>query len=166
MYVESKGFDFLKILLVSVRNIKRIHNRFSRLDRNEKGFVSPQDFGALPEVNKSNLTNRISETLATKDKKQIDFSKFIKTLSNFHYDNTTEKFQFLFEIYDIDKDGYVGNKDLFSTMKVMIGQDLSDSQIQNIVDKTIQDMDEDKDGKLSFSEFSKALQTSLPTTDI
>jgi len=119
----------------------------------------------LPEVNKSNLTNRISETLATKDKKQIDFSKFIKTLSNFHYDNTNEKFQFLFEIYDIDKDGYVGNKDLFSTMKVMIGQDLSDGQIQNIVDKTIQDMDEDKDGKLSFSEFTKALQTSLPTTD-
>ena len=86
----EKRIVFLTSFLVSVRNIKRIHNRFSRLDRNEKGFVSPQDFAALPEVNKSNLSknnitlvskclaNRIAETLATKDKKQIDFSKFIK----------------------------------------------------------------------------------------
>jgi len=47
---------FLKNWIVSVRHIKRIHNRFSKLDRNEKGFVSPQDFAALPEVNKSNLS--------------------------------------------------------------------------------------------------------------
>ncbi len=63
----------------------------------------------------------------------------------------------MFEVYDIDKDGFVGNKDLFLTMKTMIGQDLSDSQIQNIVDKTIQDMDDDKDGKLSFIEFTKVI---------
>ena len=63
----------------------------------------------------------------------------------------------MFEVYDIDKDGFVGNKDLFLTMKTMIGQDLSDAQIQNIVDKTIQDMDDDKDGKLSFPEFTKVM---------
>jgi len=82
---------------------------------------------------------------------QTNFNVIILTIENLFW----EKKIVLFEIYDIDKDGYVGNKDLFSTMKVMIGQDLSDSQIQNIVDKTIQDMDEDKDGKLSFSEFTK-----------
>lgn len=63
----------------------------------------------------------------------------------------------MFEVYDVDKDGFVGNKDLLLTMKTMIGQDLSDSQIQNIVDKTIQDMDDDKDGKLSFIEFTKVI---------
>ena len=51
----------LKFFVVSVRHIKRIHNRFSKLDRNEKGFVSPQDFTALPEVNKSNLSKEISD---------------------------------------------------------------------------------------------------------
>jgi len=37
----------------------------------------------------------------------------------------------------------------------MVGKDLTDEQIQDIVSQTIEEMDEDKDGKLSFPEFIK-----------
>ncbi len=37
---------------------------------------------------------------------------------------------------------------------MMVGANLTDVQLQQIVDKTILDADKDKDGKLSFEEFA------------
>lgn len=38
-------------------------------------------------------------------------------------------------------------------LKTMVGSNLSDKQLQEIVDKTILYADKDKDGKISFEEF-------------
>jgi Ca2+-binding EF-hand superfamily protein len=37
----------------------------------------------------------------------------------------------------------------------MVGNNLKDTQLQQIVDKTILYADKDRDGKISFSEFSE-----------
>jgi serine/threonine-protein phosphatase 2B regulatory subunit len=42
-------------------------------------------------------------------------------------------------------------------LKMMVGNNLSDVQLQQIVDKTILEADEDGDGMISFQEFSKVL---------
>jgi hypothetical protein len=47
----------------------------------------------------------------------------------------------------------------------MVGKNLTPSQLQNVVDKTIIDFDEDKDGKLSFKEFEKAFTNSEGLAD-
>lgn len=39
----------------------------------------------------------------------------------------------------------------------MVGNNLNDVQLQQIVDKTIIEADEDKDGKISFEEFVKVI---------
>ena len=41
----------------------------------------------------------------------------------------------------------------------MVGNNLSDVQLQQIVDKTILEADLDGDGKIAFHEFSKVLAT-------
>ena len=41
---------------------------------------------------------------------------------------------------------------------MMVGNNLTDIQLQNIVDKTIIEADEDGDGKLSYPEFVKMIQ--------
>jgi hypothetical protein len=64
-------------------------------------------------------------------------------------------------MYDKDEDGFIDKNDMFALMKLMIGNELSDAQISEIVEKTLQDLDEDKDGKLSFEEFSKVNHTFL-----
>lgn len=56
-------------------------------------------------------------------------------------------------MYDIDGDGYISNGELFIVLKMMVGNNLTDVQLQQIVDKTILEADKDKDGKLSFQEF-------------
>ena len=58
-----------------------------------------------------------------------------------------------FKIYDMDKDGYISNGELFTVLKMMVGNNLKDGQLQQIVDKTIIFADSDGDGKISYEEF-------------
>jgi serine/threonine-protein phosphatase 2B regulatory subunit len=53
----------------------------------------------------------------------------------------------------MDRDGYISNGELFLVLKMMVGNNLKDGQLQQIVDKTIMEADTDGDGKLSFEEF-------------
>lgn len=54
----------------------------------------------------------------------------------------------------MDNDGFISNGELFQVLKMMVGTNLKDSQLQQIVDKTIIYADKDGDGKISFEEFS------------
>ena len=58
-----------------------------------------------------------------------------------------------FQIYDIDQDGFISNGELFQVLKMMVGNNLKEVQLQQIVDKTILQFDKDGDGKISFQEF-------------
>lgn len=62
-------------------------------------------------------------------------------------------FAVAFRIYDMDKDGYISNGELFQVLKMMVGNNLKDTQLQQIVDKTIINADKDGDGRISFEEF-------------
>lgn len=61
--------------------------------------------------------------------------------------------RFAFRIYDMDNDGYISNGELFQVLKMMVGNNLKDTQLQQIVDKTILFADKDEDGRISFEEF-------------
>ena len=67
------------------------------------------------------------------------------------------KLRFAFRIYDIDNDGFVSNGELFQVLKMMVGNNLKESQLQQIVDKTILLYDKDNDGKISFEEFCQVV---------
>ena len=49
-----------------------------------------------------------------------------------------------FKVYDMDRDDYISNGELFLVLKMMVGNNLKDGQLQQIVDKTI--LEADKDG--------------------
>lgn len=67
-----------------------------------------------------------------------------------------------FKVYDMDRDGYISNGELFLVLKMMVGNNLKDQQLQQITDKTIMEADHDGDGKISFEEF----QTMVANTDV
>jgi Ca2+-binding EF-hand superfamily protein len=48
-----------------------------------------------------------------------------------------EKMLFTFKIYDVDGDGFISNADLYKVLKAMVGNNLSDTQLQQLVDRTI-----------------------------
>uniref|UniRef100_A0A673L5T6 Protein phosphatase 3, regulatory subunit B, alpha a n=1 Tax=Sinocyclocheilus rhinocerous TaxID=307959 RepID=A0A673L5T6_9TELE len=58
----------------------------------------------------------------------------------------------------MDKDGYISNGELFQVLKMMVGNNLKDTQLQQIVDKTIVNADKDGDGRISFEEFCAVME--------
>lgn len=64
-----------------------------------------------------------------------------------------------FKVYDMDRDGFISNGELFVVLKMMVGNNLKDHQLQQIVDKTIMEADKDGDGRLSFEEFCHFVET-------
>ena len=50
----------------------------------------------------------------------------------------------------MDRDGFISNSELFLVLKMMVGSNLKDTQLQQIVDKTIINADKDGDGKISY----------------
>jgi serine/threonine-protein phosphatase 2B regulatory subunit len=53
-------------------------------------------------------------------------------------------------VYDVDNDGFISNADLYHVLKAMVGSNLNDVQLQQLVDRTIIQGDKDKDGKLNY----------------
>ena len=51
----------------------------------------------------------------------------------------------------MDKDGYISNGELFQVLKMMVGNNLKDTQLQQIVDKTIINADKDGDGIVYYT---------------
>merc|ERR1712168_663355 len=91
---------------------------------------------------------------------EVDFKEFIQGMSQFSVKGDKEsKLRFAFRIYDMDNDGYISNGELFQVLKMMVGNNLKDTQLQQIVDKTILFHDKDNNGKINFEEFCNVVST-------
>ncbi|KAG7511965.1 calcineurin subunit B type 1 [Solea senegalensis] len=134
--------------------IKRLGKRFKKLDLDNSGSLSVEEFMSLPELQQNPLVQRVIDIFDTDGNGEVDFKEFIEGVSQFSVKGDKEqKLRFAFRIYDMDKDGYISNGELFQVLKMMVGNNLKDTQLQQIVDKTIINADRDGDGRISFEEF-------------
>lgn len=58
-------------------------------------------------------------------------------LASLYGTDEEHKLRFAFKIYDIDEDGFITNGELFTVLKMMVGNNLTDLQLQQLVDRTI-----------------------------
>jgi len=131
-----------------------------KLDRDSSGSIDKNEFMSIPGVSSNPLAARIMEVFDTDNSGDVDFQEFITGLSIFSgRGSKDDKLNFAFKIYDIDKDGYISNGELFIVLKIMVGNNLDDEQLQQIVDRTIMENDNDGDGRLDFQEFKNAIET-------
>jgi len=138
--------------------IKRLGKRFRKLDLDNSGTLSVEEFMSLPELQQNPLVQRVIEIFDTDGNKEIDFKEFIEGISQFSVKGDKfAKLKFAFKIYDIDQDGFISNGELFTVLKMMVGNNLKEVQLQQIVDKTMIQFDTDLDGKISFEEFCNAV---------
>jgi len=134
--------------------LKRLFRRFKKLDTDKSGSLSVAEFLAIPELEHNPLVRRVVATFDADKSGEVDFPEFIQALSVFATtDGKENKFKFTFKMYDVDNDGLISNADLFHVLKAMVGNNLNDVQLQQLVDRTILQGDKDKDGKLSYAEF-------------
>eukprot|EP01087_Luapelamoeba_hula_P011606 TRINITY_DN3168_c0_g1_i2.p1 TRINITY_DN3168_c0_g1~~TRINITY_DN3168_c0_g1_i2.p1 ORF type:complete len:175 (+),score=47.29 TRINITY_DN3168_c0_g1_i2:84-608(+) len=156
--LSGDGAKALEFTDFSEEELRKLHRRFSKIDTNGSGTLTSEEFLGIPELAVNPLLERIIDVLDTNKDKEIQFSEFINALATFtRRDNLDAKLRFLFQVYDMDNDGFISNGELFQVLKMMVGNNLTDIQLQNIVDKTIIEADADNDGKLSYEEFVKMI---------
>jgi Ca2+-binding EF-hand superfamily protein len=147
-----------------------LYKRFQLLDKDNRGRIAPQDLFAIPELAVNPLSPRIVLAFDKDQRNEISFKQFIESLSVFSKNAkredklsctwTCQVFHLLgaFKIYDVDGDGFINEIDLFTIIQSMLGSNVSDEQIRNIVQKTIADADVlDSDGSISFAEFKRSM---------
>ncbi|KAG9394698.1 EF-hand domain pair [Carpediemonas membranifera] len=141
------------------KEIKRLYKRFKKLDKDSSGTITADEFLMIPELAMNPLGQRIISIFDENKDDNVNFREYIKALSVFSArSDKTDKLKFAFKIYDLDNDGFISNGELFQVLKMMVGNNLSDTQLQQIVDKTILEADTDGTGRISFEEFAKVLQ--------
>ncbi|XP_004580995.2 calcineurin subunit B type 2 [Ochotona princeps] len=139
--------------------IKRLGKRFRKLDLDQSGTLSVEEFLSLPQLEQNPLAKRVIDIFDIDGNGEVDFKEFILGTSQFSVKGEEEqKLRFAFSIYDMDKDGYISNGELFQVLKMMVGNNLRDWHLQQLVDKTIITLDKDGDGKISFEEFSAVVR--------
>ncbi|KAG6256624.1 Calcineurin subunit B [Claviceps purpurea] len=139
--------------------VDRLRKRFMKLDKDNSGTIERDEFLSLPQISSNPLATRMIAIFDEDGGGDVDFQEFVSGLSAFSSKgNKEQKLQFAFKVYDIDRDGYISNGELFIVLKMMVGSNLKDQQLQQIVDKTIMEADLDNDGKISFEEFTKMVE--------
>ncbi|XP_020608546.1 calcineurin subunit B type 1-like [Orbicella faveolata] len=144
--------------------IRRLGKRFRKLDLDKSGALSVEEFMSLPELQQNPLVQRVIDIFDTDGNGEVDFKGFQQEatgLVRLLCSAPKSMYLFLvfffyvvaFRIYDMDNDGFISNGELFQVLKMMVGNNLKETQLQQIVDKTVINADKDGDGKISFSEF-------------
>jgi serine/threonine-protein phosphatase 2B regulatory subunit len=136
--------------------LKILYKNFVKLDTDKSGTIEPNEFFDVPELKDNPIVQRIISVFDKNGDGKISFYEFViglSTLSSSH--NPEDKIKLAFQIYDMNEDGYISNGDLFHSLKLLVGENLTDIQIQQLVDRTIIQADKDLDGKISFEEFKE-----------
>ena len=142
-------------LVFSKDELRLLYENFIELDSNETGELEYEDILKIPELGKNPIIKRVLKIFDLNEDGKISFFEFINGLSIFmdSFSDKIQKLEFVFKIYDYDEDGYISNGDLFKTIKLLIGNNLTNNHLQQMVDRTIILVDKDLDGKISFDEF-------------
>ena len=148
--------------------IRRLYKRFRKLDTTKTGGITRSEVLKIPELSMNPLAQRIislfhppsSQDLLNGTRHDIiNFRDFLKMLSIFSSKcPVIEKEKLAFNVYDIDNDGFISENELFEVLKTMVGDNVKDADLKEIVKRTIQEADTTGNGKLDFTEFQNVLR--------
>ncbi|XP_054856017.1 calcineurin B homologous protein 2-like [Eublepharis macularius] len=152
----------------SQANISRLYQRFQALDKDEKGYLSKNDLQGIGELAVNPIGDRIINAFFQDGRETTDFRTFVHVLAHFrpvegtvgseNINSRLSKLKFAFQLYDQDKDGKISRAELLQVLRMMIGIQVTDEQLESITDRTIQEADRDGDDAISFEEFSKSVE--------
>jgi serine/threonine-protein phosphatase 2B regulatory subunit len=160
-FTEEELTELQKGNTLTQAQILKLHKRFRKLDKDGNGEISREEFHAIPALSSNPLLDRVLAVFDTNNDHNVDFREFVRALAIFSHDvDKRDKLMFTFKMYDMDGDNKISNKDLFRTLQIMVGSNLTDIQLQQIVDKTFIEADLDRDGYISFDEFERVVMGS------
>ncbi|KAH8739664.1 hypothetical protein FG386_001221 [Cryptosporidium ryanae] len=151
---EQEKLDLIQAANFTRRDLIQIYSRFKALDTNQNGELDPHELFEMPEIADNPLVKRVISVFDTNKDGKVSFVEFVIGLARLAVGtDPEEKMKFAFDIYDVNGDGWISNGELFKVMKMMVGDNLEDQQLQQLVDRCIIQTDRDGDGLISYDEF-------------
>ncbi|OII71490.1 calcineurin subunit B [Cryptosporidium andersoni] len=155
---DQEQRDLIQAASFTRRDIMRIYGCFKALDTNQNGELDPHELFDMPEIADNPLVKRVISIFDTNEDGKVSFVEFVIGLARLMAGSDPEqKMKFAFDIYDVNKDGWISNGELFKVMKMMVGDNLEDIQLQQLVDRCIIQADKDGDGLISYDEFREVV---------
>lgn len=115
------GFFISFFLSVDADEIRRLGKRFRKLDLDNSGALSVDEFMSLPELQQNPLVQRVIDIFDADGNGEVDFKEFIQGVSQFSVKgDKLSKLRFAFRIYDMDNDGYISNGELFQVSLMIL----------------------------------------------
>jgi serine/threonine-protein phosphatase 2B regulatory subunit len=146
-------------LTFSKQELKILYKNFTELDKDKSGKIEPNEFFNVPELKDNPIVQKVISAFDKDKDGKISFYEFVLGLSTLADDLKKEdKYRFAFQIYDTNGDGFISNGDLYRTLELLVGDNMENIQIQQVVDRTILLADKDFDGKISYDEFVNFVQ--------
>merc|ERR1712241_1245322 len=107
----------------TIEEVNRLHKRVKKLDKDSNDTLCVEEFLALPELKENPLVQRVVQVFDADSDGELNFSEFVSGLAMFTTKNVDKqkKLKFLFNIYDLDRDGLISNSELFQVDLVFRG---------------------------------------------
>jgi calcium-dependent protein kinase len=139
---------------------KKIQNIFCNIDEDKKGFITFEDFRKYI-INEYDIDDLIEneeelrkgfQSVDIDHNNKIDYTEFLAANLDEKLFLKEEKLKEAFRTFDINDTGAIKKEDIIRVLKI---EDLPDKN--NIANSIIEENDFDKDGKINFKDFLKAM---------
>ncbi|XP_042023723.1 calcineurin B-like protein 4 isoform X1 [Salvia splendens] len=146
------------------KEVKKLNELFRKLGSTlvDDGFLNRDEFklGLFQDSKQQSvIADRLFDMFDSKHDGVIDFGEFIRCLSIFHPDTPQEeKAVFAFHLYDIWQTGYIEKDEVKEMIMELLHESsliLTDDIIQSIIDKTFEEVDTERDGKIDLEEWKE-----------
>lgn len=148
--------------IFSVSEVEALHELFKKLSNAliEDGLLHKEEFQlALFQNSKrqSLFADRVFTLFDLKKNGVIGFGEFVRSLSVFHPKTPlSEKIDFTFRLYDLRQNGFIEREEVEEMLVALLLEaeiELSEDAISAIIDKTFNEADTNKDGRIDREEW-------------
>uniref|UniRef100_A0A0K0EKQ8 EF-hand domain-containing protein n=1 Tax=Strongyloides stercoralis TaxID=6248 RepID=A0A0K0EKQ8_STRER len=159
---------------LSKDSIKLLHYRFVELARarnreTNELFIRREDFKRVEKLKTNPLGVRIIEAFFADAccTDRLYFKDFVRVLAHFRpinknkphpWNDREAKLRFAFTMYDLDKSNSIAVEEFAEILKMIIGQNVEEDQVERIAEQTMREADKNGDGSITFEEFCHAME--------